>query len=252
VHSTDSTPTGVKLPSVNGIVPDHAIQRSNSTSSEGSANVQLLAPAPSPFNATPLSLSLAEVGQNFLDMEISVDGHGEEELDLLDDMPVLIASSPHVPLVVKRSKPAPLNLKPRRPVVVASNDTRLGMGRIHSVDDVRPGLSPPTTPMLSPRSRLFAANAIGRSFSSPLVKRLSIASLENDKDDYDYTIPSKASETLGAHTISEDFMDDRPMTPLRAGAKALRLLGGLEDAAAAKKGKGLEKRKKDASRPVSG
>lgn len=60
-------------------------------------------------------------------------------------------------------------------------------------------------------------------------------------------IPTKASETLGTLDPNEEFMDERPMTPLRAGAKALRLLGGLEDATighgGGKKGKSSARRK---------
>ena len=185
-----------------------------------------LGPQRSPFNTTPLSLSLNAVGQHFLDMTLSSDGHAPT-LSPIDDVPFVPTSS---------SKP----IRPRRPSA-SQLDSPLNISRFHSCDDVRPGLSPPITPRFPSGSRLTTP----RSMSSPLLPRRRSEPDQPVNATVTVTIPLKASETLGAINRDETFQDERPMTPLRAGAKALRLLGGLEDAAMiGKKGK-VEKRRKE-------
>ena len=127
-------------------------------------------------------------------------------------------------------------------------------------DDVRPGLSPPITPFATGNESASSRMMTPRSMSSPLLpprrgsdfdatttttttttstgtnnstKPALISSrtpnLNPNALPIPINIPTKASETLGALTLDETYLDERPMTPLRAGAKALALLGGLEE-----------------------
>ena len=186
----------------------------------------------SPINPTPLSFSLNAVGQHFLDMTFSSDGHAAPGPSPAPTISTFVSGS---------------NDKAFRPRCTSYDDHGISGEMIRSRsfdDDIRPGLSP-ITPCLESSTRIHTP----RSISSPLLSRR-----HSDLDSsIDLTIPSKASETLGAFSKHEGWQDDRPMTPLRAGAKALRLLGGIEEVAGmgGKKGRG-ERRRKEGFLPLAG
>ena len=190
----------------------------------------------SPINCTPLSFSLNAVGQHFLDLTLSSDGHAGPGPSPAPTISTFV-SSPHDRLT-----------RPIRPSYQDDALSSAEMIRSRSFDDdgVRPGLSP-ITPAIGSSTRLHTP----RSISSPLLSR---RDSELDPPTVDLIIPSKASETLGAFSRHEGWQDDRPMTPSRAGAKALRLLGGIEEVAGGmggKKGRG-EKRRKEGFLPLNG
>lgn len=109
--------------------------------------------------------------------------------------------------------------------------------RNHSFDETRSGNTGQVVPHVSmmPRS---VSTPIMPHLCQPTRQQPSLGDppsrpppMEAVRVDEDVIIPSKASSTLGASQMSESYLDDRPMSPLRAGAKALKLLGGLEDSA---------------------
>ncbi|KAH8089006.1 hypothetical protein HD553DRAFT_347812 [Filobasidium floriforme] len=224
-----------------------------------------LGPQRSPFNTTPLSLSLDAVGQHFLGMTLSSAGH--PRLDSYNPPTEKDKDQSFVP--ISSVKP----LRPHRPSfhqtstsTSTSTSSPLDFRSYSHAfdycnDDVRPGLSPPITPFATGNESASSSSRMmtPRSMSSPLlpprrgsdfgpttttttstgtgtnnpIKPAPISSrtpnLNPNALPIPIPIPTKASETLGALTLDETYLDERPMTPLRAGAKALALLGGLED-----------------------
>lgn len=143
-----------------------------------------------------------------------------------------------------RIKPASSPSSAGEPIIV-------DLGRPLLLSEPRPGLSPPQTPSSTSSSPARGPNtpsSINTTPDVPLIK-ITPTQLPNDVTTRGRggthhkasphqvahqqrtavltkpAIPSKASFTLGTTDACDTFEDDRPMTPTRAGSKALKILG---------------------------